>query len=129
MGSIPQRISKTFTSVVMSVYSMTMNISMCPERIGTHRYAQSSGLLLEKINVELEVIKTEVFRLEMVTSVSPKRGAGAGMGVGILKGRRLPLIEKRDLKVSWFLLALLVPRFLCLSFLRFFISKFQSFEA
>ena len=37
--------------------------------------------------------------------VSPERGAGAGMGVGMLRGRGIPLNENefRSSKVSWFL--------------------------
>ena len=68
-----------------------------------------------------------------------RRGAGAGVGVGLLRGRRIPLLE--TLKVSWFLgvwfLGFLVSRFLdflvskcrgflASKFLGFLVSKFQS---
>ena len=49
-----------------------------------------------------------------VPSCPPRVWSGAGVGVGMLRGRMIPLIEKRDSKVSWFL--------------GFKVSWFQSFK-
>ena len=68
--------------------------------------------------------------------MSPKRGAGARVGVGMLSGRGIPLNEKvskfQSVLVSWFLgLLFLGVRLLgvlvsCLLLLVFKVSKFQT---
>ena len=61
--------------------------------------------------------------------MSPKRGAGAGLGVGMLRGRGIPFIENKiEFKVSWFLacLAFWFQSFLVSKFIGFLVSWFQN---
>ena len=57
--------------------------------------------------------------------MSSKGGAGAGVGVGMLRSRWIPLLENE--KVSWFLGSWLFG-FLVSKFLGFKVSKFHSFK-